>query len=146
MSPLFLTEDDVTGLVSVAETIDVLADAFGHQTSGGATTLPRRRLATDGVFLHILAGAIPGYFGYKTYATGKGKPRFYFYLFDSSTAEMVAVMQADALGQIRTGAATGLATRLLARDEVRVATVFGAGWQAQSQLLAMDSVRTMEKV
>lgn len=55
-------------------------------------------------------------------------------------------MQADRLGQIRTGAATGLATRLLARKDVKVATLFGAGWQAQSQLLAMDAVRAMDKV
>jgi ornithine cyclodeaminase/alanine dehydrogenase-like protein (mu-crystallin family) len=146
MSPLFLEEDDVAGLVTVAETIDVLASAFERQAGGGATTLARRRLAAEGVFLHMLAGAVPGYFGYKTYATGKGKPRFYFHLFDSSTAEMVAVMQADVLGQIRTGAATGLATRLLAGDRIRVATIFGAGWQARSQLLAMDAVREMEKV
>ena len=146
MSPLFLNEDEVSGLVSVPETIDVLETAFAQQATGGATTLPRRRLATDRLFLHILAGAVPGYFGYKTYATGKGKPRFYFYLYDSETAAMLAIMQADALGQIRTGAATGLATRLLARRTVKVATLFGAGWQARSQLLAMDAVRQMERV
>lgn len=146
MSPLFLTEDDVAGLVSVVETIDVLERAFRHQRDGQATTLPRRRLATDGLFLHMLAGAVPGYFGYKTYATGKGKPRFYFYLYDTETADMLAVMQADALGQIRTGAATGLATRALARKDVETATLFGAGWQAQSQLVAMDAVREMKKV
>jgi alanine dehydrogenase len=146
MSPLFLKEEAVAGLVSVAETIDVLEAAFAEQTTGRATTLPRRRLATDRLFLHMLAGAVPGYFGYKTYATGKGKPRFYFYLYESETADMVAIMQADALGQIRTGAATGLATRLLARKDVKVATLFGAGWQAESQLVAMDAVREMEKV
>ena len=126
MSPLFLNEDEVAGLVSVRETIDVLETAFANQATGGATTLPRRRLATDRLFLHILAGAVPGYFGYKTYATGKGKPRFHFYLYDSETAAMLAIMQADSLGQIRTGAATGLATRLLARRTVKVATLFGA--------------------
>jgi len=146
MSPLFLTEDEVAGLVTVEETIDVLEAAFREQSRGNATTLPRRRLATDGLFLHMLAGSVPRYFGYKTYATGKGKPKFYFYLYDTETAGMLAVMQADALGQIRTGAATGLATRLLAREETPVATLFGAGWQAESQLIAMDAVRKMDTV
>ena len=146
MSPLFLGEDDVAGLVSVAETVDVLEAAFRQQVRGGATTLPRRRLGTENVFLHILAGAIPGYFGYKTYATGKGKPRFHFCLYDAETADLLALMQANVLGQIRTGAATGLATRLLAPGNVRTATLFGAGWQARSQLLAMDAAREMETV
>lgn len=146
MSTLFLTEDDVAGLVSVPETIDILSTAFAEQTTGGATTLPRRRLATDRIFLHMLAGAVPGYFGYKTYATGRKKPQFYFHLFDSTTSDLIAIMQADALGQIRTGAATGLATRLLSREDSDVATLFGAGWQARSQLLAMDAVRKLKKV
>ena len=55
-------------------------------------------------------------------------------------------MEAEWLGQIRTGAATGLATRLLARDDVKLATVFGAGFQAESQLLGMASVRSLERV
>jgi len=61
MSPLFLKEEDVAGLVWVPETIDVLEAAFADQSTGEATTLPRRRLATHRLFLHLLAGAIPGY-------------------------------------------------------------------------------------
>jgi ornithine cyclodeaminase/alanine dehydrogenase-like protein (mu-crystallin family) len=55
-------------------------------------------------------------------------------------------MEADALGQIRTGAATGLATRLMANADAQDATLFGAGWQAETQLLAMDTVRELKQV
>jgi alanine dehydrogenase len=146
MSPLFLSEDDIRPLTSTREAIGVLENAFRQQTTGEATILPRRRLATERVFLHMLGGAVPGFFGYKAYTTGAGKPQFLFYLFETGTGRLVSIMQADVLGQMRTGAATGLATRLLARSDARVATIFGAGWQAQSQLEAMDEIRDLERV
>lgn len=146
MKPLFLGEEDVRGLASVAETVDVLEKAFLEQSRGEATAHPRHRLATRGAFLHMLAGASSGYFGCKAYTTGGGPGRFLFYLFDVESAGLVSVMEAEWLGQIRTGAATGLATRLLARDDAKVATVFGAGFQAESQLLGMASVRSLERV
>jgi alanine dehydrogenase len=147
MQPLFLADKDVEGLTSVGEAIGVIETAFRQQATGEAANLPRHRLATERTFLHLLAGAVPGYFGYKVYTTGAGKrPRFLFYLYDARTAALVAVMDADRLGQIRTGAATGLATRLLAREDSEVATLIGAGWQAQSQLLAMDTVRKLRRV
>ena len=56
------------------------------------------------------------------------------------------MMEADTLGQKRTGAATGLGTRVLAREDATDAVLFGAGWQAETQLLAMDSVRRLKRV
>jgi ornithine cyclodeaminase/alanine dehydrogenase-like protein (mu-crystallin family) len=94
----------------------------------------------------MMAAAVPGYFGYKAYTVTAGKAQFFFFLFSAQTASLVALMQADALGQIRTGAASGLATRTMSRTDSRQATLFGAGWQAQSQLLAIDAVRDLEQV
>ena len=146
MKPLFLGEDEVRGLVSVSETVGVLEETFLAQSSGEATAHPRHRLASRGAFLHMLAGAGSGYFGYKAYTTGGGSGRFLFFLFDASSAGLVSVMEAEWLGQIRTGAATGLATRLLASEDVKVATLFGAGFQAESQLLGMASVRSLDRI
>jgi ornithine cyclodeaminase/alanine dehydrogenase-like protein (mu-crystallin family) len=146
MNPLFVTEDDVRALVSVPETVDILERAFRAQTTGEARNLTRTRLATGKVFLHILGGAVGPYFGYKAYTVGPGGARFLFHLFDSGTGDLLALMQADVLGQIRTGAATGLGTRFLARQDASVATLFGAGWQAESQLEAMAAVRNLERV
>jgi len=144
--PLYLTESEVAPLVNVGETIDILETAFQQQAKGAALANPRQRLRMSGTTLHILAGSIPGYFGYKAYTTTAGKAEFRLYLFDAKTTDLLSVMEADTLGQIRTGAATGLATRFLANSNAKQATLFGAGWQAQSQLQAMDAVRSLEKI
>ena len=144
--PLFLKEEEIAEVVSVSDAIGVLRTAFRQQVTGEATSSPRRRLATGTAFLHMMAGAVPGYFGYKAYATSRTGAGFMFFLFDANTCEQLSIMEADRLGQIRTGAATGIATELLARDDVRVATMFGAGWQAESQLLAMAEVRKLSRV
>ena len=72
MKPIHLKEDEIADLVTIEEAIDVLEDAFLEQSSGGATSQPRERLRTDRVILHIMAGAIPGFFGYKAYTSGSG--------------------------------------------------------------------------
>jgi ornithine cyclodeaminase/alanine dehydrogenase-like protein (mu-crystallin family) len=94
----------------------------------------------------MMAGAIPGYFGYKAYTVTAGKANFLFFLFSASTTDLLAIMEADALGQMRTGAASGLATRFLSKQDSRQATIFGVGWQAQSQLVAIDAVRDLKRV
>lgn len=146
MKTLYLKESDIERLVSVPEVIDALDAAFRDQAAGKAWTNPRNRLRLPGITLHIMAGAIPGYFGYKAYTAAAGKTQFFFYLYSSQTTELLAMMEADALGQRRTGAATGLGTRILARPDAADATLFGAGWQAETQLLAMDSARRLKRV
>src|SRR5437016_7901451 len=146
MKTLYLKEHDVQELVSVPEVIDALDAAFRDQAAGRAWTNPRNRLRLPGVTLHMMAGAIPGYFGYKAYTVSAGKAQFYFFLYSAETAEMLAWIEADGLGQKRTGAATGLATRILSSPGATDATLFGAGWQAETQLLAMDAVRQLKRV
>src|SRR5438876_4833072 len=143
MKILYIKEEDVEELVSVPEVIDALDAAFRDQAAGRAWTNPRNRLRLPGSTLHMMAGAIPGYFGYKAYTVAAGKTQFFFFLYSAQTSEMLAMIEADALGQKRTGAATGLATRVLSKADSADVTLFGAGWQAQSQLLAMDYVRNL---
>src|SRR5688572_27206193 len=146
MSILYLKEADVEQLVAVPEVIDVLNTAFRDQARGTAFTNSRERLRMPGGSLHIMAGAVPGYFGYKAYTAVAGKTQFFFFLYAAGAAELIALMEADTLGRIRTGAATGLATRLLSNPDANDATLFGAGWQAEAQLLAMDAVRSLTRV
>ncbi len=146
MKILYLKEEDVEKLVTVPEVIDVLDTAFREQAAGRAWTNPRSRLRLPGATLHLMAGAIPRYFGYKAYTVGGGKAKFLFFLYSAETTELLAMIEADSLGQKRTGAATGLATRVLSQPDATQATLFGAGWQAQSQLIAMDSVRNLKRV
>jgi ornithine cyclodeaminase/alanine dehydrogenase-like protein (mu-crystallin family) len=70
----------------------------------------------------------------KTYAAGQGGASFVVLLFDTAGHELIAVIEADRLGQYRTGAATGVAARWLAKESAASLGVFGAGLQAEMQL------------
>src|SRR5262249_48748873 len=96
--------------------------------------------------LHMMAGAIPGYFGFKAYTVSAGKAKFLLCLYSAQTVDLLAMMEADSLGQMRTGAASGLATRLLSRTDSRHMALFGAGWQAQRQVVAINAVRDLKRV
>jgi alanine dehydrogenase len=146
MRAMYLKETEIQELVSVPEVIELLDDAFRQQATGQAFTNPRSRLRMPGAGLNLMAGSIPGYFGYKAYTVAAGKAQFFFFLFKAGTTDLLAMMEADTLGQIRTGAATGLATRLLSNRHSTEATLFGAGWQAESQLVAMDTVRALKRI
>jgi len=146
MNPLLLNEEEVRRLAPMPDVIDALEEAFRHQSSGKAFNNSRNRLRMSGSTLHLMAAAVPGYFGYKAYTSAASGAKFLFFLFRSGTTELLSIMEADSLGQIRTGAATGLATRLMANPDASEATLFGAGWQAQSQLLAMTAVRNLKRV
>jgi ornithine cyclodeaminase/alanine dehydrogenase-like protein (mu-crystallin family) len=146
MKTLYIKEEDVERLVTVPEVISILETAFRDQAAGRAWNNPRNRLRLPGATLHMMAAAIPGYFGYKAYTVTAGKAQFMFFLYSAQTTDLLSIMEADALGQIRTGAASGLATRFLSKPDSRHATLFGAGWQAQSQLLAIDAARDLKRV
>ena len=145
MDTLYLKEEEVAALITVRETIDVLDQVFRDQATGSAINNPRNRLKMPGATLHMMPGAIPGYFGYKMYTSSAGRLQFLFFLFSEKT-DMLAMMEANTLGQIRTGAASGLATRFMAAPEASEAVLFGAGWQAQTQLLAIDAARNLKRV
>ena len=130
MKTLYIKEEDVEELVAVPEVIDALDIAFRDQAAGRAWTNSRNRLRLPGATLHMMAGAIPGYFGYKAYTVTAGKTNFLFFLYSAQTTDLLAIIEADALGQKRTGAASGLATRILSKPDSTEATIFGAGWQA----------------
>src|ERR1051326_4469569 len=93
MKTLYLKEDEVENLVSVPEVIDVLETAFRDQAGGRAWTNPRSRLRLPGATLHMMAGAIPGYFGYKSYTVAAGNTRFFFYLYSAETTDLLAMIE-----------------------------------------------------
>jgi ornithine cyclodeaminase/alanine dehydrogenase-like protein (mu-crystallin family) len=145
MNTLYLKEEEIAQLVTVAETIDILDRVFRDQAAGSALNNPRNRLRMPGTTLHFMAGAVPECFGYKMYTSAAGRLQFFFFLFVENT-DLLAIMEANTLGQIRTGAASGLATRILANPDASDAVMFGAGWQAETQLLAIDAVRNLKRV
>ncbi len=148
MSAIFLTEDDVRGLLDMTTSINVVEELFRQLASGGAKNVPRARVPGGKMMLHTMSGTCEylGVGGWKVYSTTREKARFHVGLYDLSTGEMLALIEADALGQFRTGAATGVATEFLARPDAKVVGLFGAGLQARTQLKAVCSVRRIEQV
>lgn len=143
------SEDDVRRLLPMKDAVAVIRQAFRDYAAGAALNQPRRRLYLDtGAVLHTLAGAWERYFGTKVYAThAKHGAWFTVLLFDAATARPLAQFEANCLGQIRTGAVSGVAADLLleAGKPVRVGCI-GSGFQAQSQLEALQAVREIASV
>jgi ornithine cyclodeaminase/alanine dehydrogenase-like protein (mu-crystallin family) len=106
---------------------------------GSVENRPRYRLGLEEGALAVMAAADLelGYAGAKVYAGFRDGARFAVLLFRADSPELVAVLEADKLGQLRTGAASGVAARHLARSDARNLGIIGCGWQAESQLAAI---------
>lgn len=148
MSVLYLTEADVGRVVTMDLAIDAVSSAFRKLGLEEAENVPRRRCQTDLVMLHVLPAAAKtlGAIGFKAYTTSKQGARFHVVLYDSKTGAMTAIIEADTLGQYRTGAASGVATKKLARPEASTVGCFGTGKQARTQLLAVCRVRPIKRI
>jgi alanine dehydrogenase len=147
VNPLYLTEEDVVATLTVRDALRLLDDAARAQAEGRAENKPRQRVRTQQSVLQVLPAAYGERLGHKSYLVAP-KPRGarFLYLLFAASGEMLALFEADALGQIRTGAASGLATRVLAREDARTLGVIGTGWQARTQLEAVCAVRPIERV
>ena len=125
---LLLTEDDVRVLLDMPTALEAVEESFRLQASGDAWCHPRRRFQMpERVYLNYMAAADPvhGYIGMKIYTVARGTARFVVPLFRSTTGEMAALIEADALGQLRTGAASGVATKYLANASANSACIIG---------------------
>jgi alanine dehydrogenase len=146
---LLLTEADVRSLLTMPLAIEVVEESLRLQGKGELILHPRRRIKLpDNALLHYMAAADPvhGYVGMKIYTVTRGGARFVVPLFRSTTGEMAALIEANALGQIRTGAATGVATKYLANTKANSVGMIGTGYQARTQLEAVAGVRRLQRV
>jgi ornithine cyclodeaminase/alanine dehydrogenase-like protein (mu-crystallin family) len=148
MSMLYLTEKDVRDLLPMADCIELMQTAFERLASGEALNQPRRRLILPtGSVLHYMAASDGQYYGAKIYATNpRHGAHFLFLLYRAADAQPLAIIEANHLGQIRTGAASGLATRFMAREDASTLAIIGSGFQARTQLEAMLAVRKISEV
>ena len=136
---LWLTEADVEVLLTIDDAIEAVEGSFRRQAAGEIENRPRYRLRLDGGQLAVMAAADLGLgvAGVKTYAAGAGGAKFVLVLFDATTHETLAVIEADMLGRLRTGAATGVAAKHLAKAGARALGVIGCGRQAETQVAAV---------
>jgi len=145
---LHLNEENVRQLLTMPITIEAVEEAFRLLGIGQAENLPRRRLHSSKGMFNIMSASISGagYMGYKCYTVFPGKMKFRIFLHSSANGELLAILDADLLGQMRTGAASAVATRWMARTDSQVVGIIGTGWQARSQLEAVCQVRSINKV
>jgi alanine dehydrogenase len=139
--PLYLREAEVEELLTPADAVAAVEACFERLARGAVENRPRFRLGLEDGLLHVMAAADLelGVAGLKTYTGFREGARFVVVLFAADRPELLALVEADRLGQLRTGAASGVAARHLARDGARTLGVIGTGWQAESQVACIRS-------
>jgi len=143
---LHISESEVRAVLTMPMAIEAVEEISRKQASGEVVVHPRRRFEMPGGgFFHYMAAAdfSTGYIAMKQYTFVKGKLRFLVPLYELLTGDLVALIEADYMGQLRTGAASGVATKYLARQNSRVAAIIGTGGQARTQLEAIAAVRKL---
>jgi ornithine cyclodeaminase/alanine dehydrogenase-like protein (mu-crystallin family) len=134
--PLYLTETEVAELLSPAEAVEAVEACFRRMAAGEVHNRPRYRLPLEHGALAVMAASDSGlgYAGAKVYAGFREGARFAVLLFRTEEPELVAVLDADQLGRLRTGAASAVAARFLAREGATSLGVIGCGRQADTQV------------
>jgi alanine dehydrogenase len=147
--PLYLTEADVASLLAPADAVDVVEGSFRRQGAGEVANQPRLRLPLDGGALALM-GAVDrglGVAGSKTYSALPENAAFMVVLFDGTGGYCLGVIEANGLGQLRTGAASGVAAKYLARSRARRLGIIGCGFQAETQVACIRAaVPSLEHV
>jgi alanine dehydrogenase len=146
---LYLAEANVAELLTPADAVDVIEACFRRLAAGTVENMPRERLVLDEGQLAVMAAVDQdlGWAGTKSYVWTPAGTAFVVSLFSTATGTLEAVIEADKLGQLRTGAASGVAARYLARAGAATLGVIGCGWQAASQVECIRAaVPSIERV
>lgn len=144
--PRWLTEADVVSLVTLDDAIVALERTAAD---AGAFNVPKALAGyDDGSSMHSLGSAAPalGYAGFKTWIHTKRGATAVYSLFDSRNGSVRAMIEAGALGQLRTSAMTGLGTRWQAAEGVDDMGLVGTGFQALTQVAAVNAVRPLRRL
>ena len=146
---LYLTETEIKKIINMELALNSVEEAFKLIASGDAVTKPRERLPVGTSSLNYMSAGIDkqNLTGLKIYVPGGSTgTKFYFHIMNALNGEIVAIMEANALGQFRTGAASGVASKYLAREDSKRVLLIGTGYQAYTQALALDSVFELDEI
>jgi ornithine cyclodeaminase/alanine dehydrogenase-like protein (mu-crystallin family) len=149
MPVLLLNEENVRRILTMEMALEAVEQGLRKMALDEAQNVPRARVQTDHAMLHTMSAAAKslGVMGAKVYATSrKGQAHFLVPLFDGKTGALLCLMQADYLGQMRTGAASGVATKYMARLDAAEVGLYGSGRQARAQVQAVCQVRRVRRV
>jgi alanine dehydrogenase len=148
--PLFMDEECVTGLVTMDDALEVLDELFREQGRGGVVNVPRVRAPVKGGILRITTAVLSyrGYYGIKISSNAVSSKHVgrLFCLYREEGAALCAIMQVYGMGAIRTGAASGIATKYLSNADAAILCVIGSGPQARTQAQAICKVRPIREI
>ena len=145
---LFLRDEQVAQCVDMNEMLAAIENMQAHYGQGEAFNLGRRKIIAETGMLSVMGGGLyyAGVLGVKTYTVVRGSYSFQVSLYDAATGKLLCYTQANRLGQLRTGATTGVAVKHLANSRPLTVGLIGTGGQAPTQLQAVASVRELAGV
>lgn len=145
---LILSESEVTSLLRMEDALPIVEEALRDYGDGSAVNYPRYRLSSLSSILNVMSAGLPRLksLGLKVYGVSKRGLNFLVLLLDAESGEWLSIMAANRLGQMRTGAASGVATKYLARRDAETLGIYGSGWQARSQIEAISRVRRLREI
>jgi len=145
---LWIGEAEVAELLTMNDAIDVLAAAYRLQAQGLASSMRRAHVREGDAILHAVGGSLAGrgLAGTKTWMYTPGGASPLLIVFSIADGSVLAVVEAFAMGQMRTAATSGLATRVMAAPEAATLALLGTGKQSFSQAQAVTCVRPIRAV
>jgi len=139
MSAIYLTEENVSSIFNMPKALELTEEAFRTLSEGSSFNMERQRMRIRKGALHLLPAAIPykNVIGYKAYTSFRTGLRFRTFLHSAETGDLLAIIESNEIGRLRTGAASGVATKYMAKKGADSMLLYGAGYQAESQLEAI---------
>ena len=147
-SPLWISEADVVSMMDMPNAVAALERGLLAEARGEAHNMVKTHVEWDKATLHAIGATFPkaGFAGTKTWTHTPGGATPLLILFDSATGALKAVIEAFALGQMRTAGASGVATQCLAGARAEEFAIIGTGKQAITQVAAILAVRPIRRV
>jgi len=148
-APLWISETDVVSVMDMTQAMAALEKGLSAEAAGRAQNMTKTHLRWgDGSTLHAIGASFAedGFTGTKTWAHTKGGAAPLLVLFDAENGSLKAVIEAFALGQMRTAGVSGLATKLLAEEQAKDFAIIGSGKQALTQVAAILAVRPISQL
>ena len=141
---LYITEAEVNEMLDMNLALEALDEVFKARSAGEVRNEPRHRLPAGNGSMNFMAATWPekGWAGHKSYVSGD----FRVTLYGTKGEGLLALIGAGRMGQVRTGAASGIATKYMAREDASSVGIIGSGYQAQTQLEAVCAVRDIKDV
>lgn len=146
---LWISEAEVVSLMALPQAIDALRDGLREEAAGRASNMVKTHASwANGSTLHAIGAVFDGWgtVGTKTWAHTAGGAMPLLILIDSENGSVQAIIEAFALGQMRTGGISGLGTDVMARPDASRMTMIGTGKQSITQVAAVAAVRPLTRV